>query len=488
MSDVVLERPSERSPFDFLPNSGRDTFGIRHERSYPIRRNGKQYDVHDTATGLKVRRRVGGGATAPTPPGQQDAASAALNAFLAVAPVKKYVIKGAIPAGTSGGGVNVVWTEPIPIIPAFCIAVEYEITLPVTMTYGVAPTFLSPFAPYCAFSEQMTIGGAPPWPYTEMTAWKLDDGQHRTEWDPMNTGLGGNSPNSNTQPAFANSLDYGVTALQQAMPLTPGLSYSATQTGKVFQFKIRQQFQRKRHLLWGAIPFGDPENRPNNLMQLNTLIGNNPEANLFQNTSTSTSTAVTSGPIAVSAIYYLMYIDLLPPSLAQAPAPAVGYGLQVTPTTYQGLTAGNIAKMTHRTAQVYTTMHHILVNGQADGHYAPIQADYFGLWDDQDQQSAKWVYDAMVGSFNNYFTDWQRNYRRYPYIGSYTAELDDGLFPEVPSVTPFRALMSPDASYAQTFDIPVTPAMTTAIRIPSTATAVNPYVRGVEFGLVRVPY
>jgi hypothetical protein len=48
--------------------------------------------------------------------------------------------------------------------------------------------------------------------------------------------------------------------------------------------------------------------------------------------------------------------------------------------------------------------------------------------------------------------------------------------------------MSPDASYAQAFDLPVTPAMTTAIRIPAATTSVTPYVRNYEFGLVRVPY
>jgi hypothetical protein len=274
----------------------------------------------------------------------------------------------------------------------------------------------------------------------------------------------------------------------EAFPASPNTTFTATQTAKVWQFKLRQQFQRKRHLLWGAIPFGDPENRPNNQLTLNPLVGTNPEGCLIVNSSTATTTAVTAAQVVVNAIYRLMYIDLLPPSVAQPPAPAVGYGLQMTPSSPSGLTSGNLFKMTHRTAQVYTSVHHILVNFTAATGNQAIQADYFGLWDDQDQQSSRWNFDKAVNTFNEWFTEWHRNYRRYPFIGVYTADLDDGLFPEIPSVTPYRALMTPDASYAQAFDLPVTPAMTTTIRIPAAVTASNPYVRMYEYGLVRVPY
>ena len=469
MSVVLLDRPVDKT-IDF--------FNVNKERSYPIRRNGKVFDVYETASGLKVRRRPSGGATANTPQSQATQAQAALNSFLAIAPTKKYAIKGTLAAGSVG---PITWQEQIPIIPAFCTSVDYEITLTVTPTIASGTATWSQFAPYCAINQQMTLGGAPPWPYTELTAWHLDQSMHRQNWDEAYSGLGGQGLASNANPAFANTLDYGVSGRVPAFGADPG-SAVTTAVAKTFQFNIRQQFQRKRHLLWGAIPFGDPENRPNNLISLNALVGNNPEANLIQASGGST-TAVTSATLTVTAIYNLAYIDLLPPSIGTPPAPSVGYGLQLTPSSPSGLTSGNLYKMTHRTAQVYTAMHHILVNGAA-----PIQADYFGLWDDQDQQSARWSYDASVDTFNEYFTDYHRIYGKYPYIGVYTAELDDGLVPQLPSVTPLRALMTPDASYAQAFDLAVTPAMTTTLRIPSGTSASNPYVRTYEFGLVRVPY
>ena len=457
-------------------------FSVNKERSYPIRRNGKVFDVYETSRGLKVRRRATGGATAATPQSQASQAQAALNSYLAIAPTKKYAIQGTLASGSAGGGAsNVTWTENIPIIPAFCTSVDYEITLTVTPTFTTGTPTWSNFAPYCAINNQFTLGGAPPWPYTELTAFYLDEVMHRRNWDPAYSGLGGQGLASNANPAFANTLDYGVSGSIPSFGANPG-STVTTGTAKTFQFTVRQQFQRKRHLLWGAIPFGDPENRPSNLISLNSLVGNNPEQNLIL-AGGGNATATITSQMVVKAIYNLSYIDLLPPSVGQPPAPAVGYGLQVTPSSPSGLTAGNIFKITHRNAQVYTAMHHILVNNAL-----PIQADYFGLWDDQDQQSARWSYDNSVNTFNNYFTDYHRVYGKYPMTGVYTAELDDGVFPEVPSVTPYRGLMSPDASYAQAFDLPVTPAMTTALRIPSTDTATNPYVRTYEFGLVRVPY
>lgn len=461
-------------------------FNVNQERSYPIRRNGKVFDVYEGAKGLKVRRRVTGGATSSTPQSQASQAQAALQSYLAIAPTKHYAIVGTLASGASGGGSsNITWQEQIPIIPAFCTSIDYEITLTVTPTITTGTAQWSPFAPYCAFNNQITLGGAPPWPFTEFTAWHLDETMHRRNWDPAYSGLGGQAPASNANPAFANILDYGPAASKTSFGANPGAAVT-TGTAVTFQFTVRQSLQRKRHLLWGAVPFGDPENRPNNLIQLNSLVGNNPEQNLIQNAG-GTTTATTSATVTVKAIYNLSYIDLLPPSVGQPPAPAIGYGLQLTPSSPSGLTSGNLFKMTHRTAQVYTAMHHILVNG-AGTYPAPTQADYFGLWDDQDQQSARWSYDASVNTFQQYFTDYHRTYGKYPQLGVYSAELDDGLLPELPSVTPYRGLMSPDASYAQAFDLPVTPAMTTAIRLPASVTATNPYVRNYEFGLVRVPY
>ena len=484
MTAVLLDKPDPDIAFE---GEGAK-FNIVKERCYGIVRDGKVFDVHMKPTGdYKVRKRLSGAGTSVTPQSQASAAAAVLQSYLKIAPTKYYAILGTIASGQAGGGQsNVVWQEQIPIIPALCTAIDLYCVLPITLTLGAADGYTtSEFFPYSGISTQMTLGGAPPWNFTELTPFHIDETMHRVDFDPMYGGLGASAgvllP---TNPAFTSSLDTGLAGFQQSLGgFTPGATIAATTSGTI-QFVTRIQLQRKRHLLWGAIPFGDPENRPAFSVQLNPMIGTLPEQALFTlKTGGNTDTCVLSSAATVIAVYHLSYIDLLPPSMNQAPTPAVGYGLQLTPASPAAPVPGTYFKMTHRTAQIYTAMHHILVNGQV-----PIQADYFGLWDDQDPQSSRYSFDNNVNTFQEYFTQYRRIYRRYPYKGVYTAELDDGVFPEVPSVTPYSGLMTPDAAYAKAFNLPVTPAMTTAIRIPQAVGAVGPYVRQYEFGLVRVPY
>ena len=419
-----------------------------------------------------------------------QAALAAINNFLSVAPRKYTAILGTVASGSAGGATaNAVWQQQIPIVPAFCTAVDYNVTLPVTLTLGTAnpaaQATLSPFAPYSAIANQLTLGGAPPWPLTELTPWYLDQVAHHINFDPDYPGLGNDSG------IFATIVDQGPTPNQigGAGSLTPGTTVTNASTSATasstytFTFKVRQQLQRKRQLLWGAIPFGDPENRPYNLTQILPLIGSNPEQTLFVNATGAGTACVLEAQVTIKATYELAYIDLLPPSITSVPNPQVGYGLQLVQFSTTGLAAGTVQPVTHRTAMIYTSIHQLLVNNEL-----PVQADYFGLWDDQDVQSSRWNFDAQVNTFTEYFDDFHRRYRRYPSKGQYLADFEGGLFPEIPSVTPYDALMSPDASYAAAFGVPVTPAMTTAIRLPSTVTATGPYVRTYSFGLVRVPY
>ncbi len=246
---------------------------------------------------------------------------------------------------------------------------------------------------------------------------------------------------------------------------------------------MRQQLQRKRHLLWGGIPFGDPENRPYNLTQINPLIGTNPEQVLFVNVTGPGSTATLAATVTVKVTYELAYVDLLPPSMTSVPNPQVGYALQLIQFSVTNLVSGTLQPITHRTAMIYTSIHHLLINNEVG-----TQADYFGLWDDQDVQSSRWNFDASMNTFNEYFDEFHRRWRRYPLKGQYVADFESGVFPEIPSVTPYDALMSPDQSYAAAFGVPVTPAMTTVLRLPSGTTATGPYVRVYAFGLVRAPY
>ena len=434
------------------------------------------------------------GRTAGTPSSAAQSAASAIATFLKVAPRKYYTILGTL-ATTSPGGANsqLIWQMPIPVIPAFCTAVDYDIQLPVKLTVGkkvgtvAGSVTVSPFAPYSAVMQQLTLGGAPPWPMFEMTPWYLDYNTHHVNYDWQYPGLGNNSG------FFGTILDQGPIKQNIGTATTnvkPGTTVKNTLTTTVatktykFTFRIRQQLQRKRHLLWGCVPFGDPENRPNNVVQLSTLVGKTPTSNLFTNAvGGATTKAATKGTTKVYAKYELGYIDLLPPTITQIPQPLVNYGLQVTPFTITNLAAGVLQPITHRTAQIYTALHHILINNQA-----PLRADYFGLWDDQDQQSARYAYDAQNNTQQEWF-DWaQRTYRRYFNTGHYFVDMENGVFPEIPSVTPYDALMSPDASYAQAFGVPVTPAMTTSFRIKATTTITTSKVRVYAFGLVRVPY
>lgn len=422
-----------------------------------------------------------------------QAARAAIENFLKIAPKKYYTILGTL-AGTNPGGANayVTWQQPIPIIPAFCTAVTYTIQLPVKATVAkkVTPNTgaitLSPFAPYSAIIQQMTLGGAPPWPLTEMTPWYLDSIVHKVNYDWQYPGLGDNSQYFATildQGPIPNNIGTTTANLKPGTTLKNSSTTTFTTHTYTFNFRVRQQLQRKRHLLWGSVPFGDPENRPNNQVQVAGLLGQNPEQNMFVKAVGSTNKVATKGTTKVYAKYELSYIDLLPPGLTSVPQPLVSFGLQLTPFSITNLAAGTLQPITHRTAQIYTSIHHLLINNQV-----PIRANYFGLWDDQDQQSARWAYDSQNNTFTEYFDNVQRTYRRYLNTGHYVATFENGVFPEIPSVTPYDALMSPDASYAQTFGVPVTPAMTTTLRIPNTTATTNPYARVYAFGLVRVPY
>lgn len=432
---------------------------------------------------------------------QQNAASAAASAiatFLKIAPTKYYSILGTLTGvGTTiqgGGTSNITWQQPIPIIPAFCTAIDYTIQLPMTVTTIAASTIqASPFAPYSGVLQQMTLGGAPPWPMTELTPWYLDSLVKKIDYDFSDAGQ---NQYGNTNPATwpNNVLDQGPIPVNinntgsGATAFTPGMVIPASTTDVfTLAFRVRQQLQRKRHLLWGAVPFGDPENRPNNLVQLAPLVGTLPEQNMFVNPTGTTATAsvTNAATMNVYAKYELRYIDLLPDSLTSVPQPLVNYGIQLTPFSITGLVAGTIQPITHRTAQLYTSIHHILVNNEL-----PIRADYFGLWDDQDQQSARYSYDGGANTFTEWFDKMQATYRRYMNTGHYFIDMESGIFPEIPSVTPYDAVMSPDASYASSFGIPITPAMTTSIRVPSGTTSLvaPPYARTYAFGLVRVPY
>ncbi|MEM0142905.1 MAG: hypothetical protein QXL94_02990, partial [Candidatus Parvarchaeum sp.] len=116
-------------------------------------------------------------ATAPNPPSTASGSVTALQQFLAIAPTKYFSITGTIPANVSNGSAGeVTWNRPIPVTPAICTAIDYEVTLPVELTLEATTgaATVSPFAPYSAIANQLVLGGAPPWNMLEFTPWYLD--------------------------------------------------------------------------------------------------------------------------------------------------------------------------------------------------------------------------------------------------------------------------------------------------------------------------
>ncbi len=444
------------------------------------------------------------------------AVAAGPGTFLQNAPRKFTTIQGTVPAGSGAAATNVTWVSPIPVVPAYCVNLHLNIqqTLKVTFAANGDKCFISPYAPYSGWNNQITLGGAPPWSPTELTPWYLDSMACHVNYDPSYPGLGGANSGFPATNFFSNILDLGqagwINTIGSAAPATslvaaattdnlnPGVLVTNTSGGVDATltlnavFSVQMRLQRKRHMLWGAIPFGDPENRPNNLMQLLPLVGSNPEQCTFVNVpgNTASITAVTVGVTTVNATYELQYIDLLPQGV-QVPQPSVGFGLQLTASTSSGFTAGSYIPITHRTAQAYTSIYLLLINGgtgATPAYPTPIQADYFGLWDDQDSQSARWQFDKVNNTLQQYFDQYHRIKRQYPLKGVYNADFEDGVYPEIPSVDPYDAIMSPDATYAAAFGIPVTPAMTTSLRVPAGTVLASPYVRVYTYGLVKVPY
>lgn len=404
---------------------------------------------------------------------------------------------GTLAAGNSGGQATsfLAWNpNNIPEVPAWCSELDLIITLPVTLTLQAGQSArLSPFAPYSAFSMQMLLAGSPEWPSNmSLVPFWIDDITHHRAYDPMGIGpvtvadIGGNVDQ------ITSWFDRGpspVTFAAGATTVLPGNTVTngggaPANTNFTIQFVCKVRFQRKLTKMWGMVPLGDPQNRPVLRLQLNSLVGPNPENNLIQDVAAGGATAVVgAGGVTCQAIFRSKSLDILPPGL-QLGVPRVDFGLNVTyDNSLQIQNAGALVWQAHRTAQIYTAIQHLLVNNANS-----LDADYFGLWLTQNQQSARWAYDASAGTMADYFFENFNRYNRYLPRGLFLADFEGGKFPEIPRETPHNALMSPDVAYAQAAGIAPTPNMATAFRIPAGTVITNAYVATYTFGLVKVPY
>jgi hypothetical protein len=416
---------------------------------------------------------------------QANAQQSNLATFLRYAPrvPLSAPLVGTLATGAAGGSTSLFnFANDIPAVPFWCSEISITTTMVVILTNGATASqtvIVSPFAPYCFFSSQLTLAGAPPWALMEHTPWYLDLTFSDVGWagDPGYLGLGNNS----TSP-FTNTVDQGASA--NAFAAAPGATVTVTGSGTVthtWTWTDRIILQRRRKRLFGAIPFGDPKNRPQFKMQLNPLIGTNPEQNAYV-TAGANITAATSGTTTSVVVFVGHRLDVLPPGVA-VPEPTVGMGLTVDSFSPAIQNAGSIFKTPHQDAMLYQAIHHLLINNQL-----PIRADYWSLWLTEEQKSARWEYDNAQNTFDVYFREFWETWDRYPIKGHYMANFVNGEQPIIPSDTPYEAFVTPDYGYAQAFGIVPTPNMQTAIRVPSGTSMSGAYIRNYSFGLVTVPY
>lgn len=421
------------------------------------------------------------------PPAQMSPQQIAL-AFLKYARTYPGIVQvGSVASGVSGGASSrVTWTSDVPEAPSWCEAIVLQISLPITLTLPAGATAnVSPWFPFPAFAHNLILGGAPPFaqPISGVPFW-LDEITSRDRYD--------TSDNDPTDIPAA-WRDTGPSADTFSLNgITPGGTVvnsgtAVTNTNYTIVFRVRIRLGRSWHNrvnpnLYGMVPLGDPMNRPRLDMYLNALVGPNPEDNLFQDVSAAGITCVTNGSPSITAVWESKSLDILPAGVV-VPSPLVGMGLTVNSTPQAIQNAGQIQQIQHRSAMIYEKIIHLLVNDQ---QY--VDPDYFGLWITGESQSARWDYDSNQSNWWKYYDDTHRKYARYLPDGMVIANLIGGEDPANPSATPYDGLMSPDVTYAAIAGIAATPAMYTAVRVPSGTSMNGAYVRTYSFGLVTVPY
>lgn len=417
-------------------------------------------------------------------------AQAANQEFLTyAASVPRPTILGNIASGATGGANSpVVWSRVLPVVPRWVEAIQLDVSLPYTITVPTGGTgYVSPFAPYSVIQNRFSIAGSPPWDYVSLVAFYLDEITRKQGFDPQRGTIdqastfdrymfNGLPPQQSDHGPW--SFDFGSTSLEPGGTLAAG-----TYTGTL-RFTGWIQLQRRRSLMFGMVPNGDPQDRPDLEIQLSPLVGPQPENSLIQDPANAGITASLTGAGTVNATWWSKGLDLLPAGVSPA-SPTVGLGWSIGSATTSVQNAGQIVQYNHQTSMLYQKIIHILVvNSQV------VDADYFGLWLTGEQQNARWEYDAPgLSNFPAYYAMLQRTYQRFLPKGVFVADLVDGEVPFLPQETPYNGAMSPDESYASAFGVPFTPSMATALRIPSSQSiSGTTYFRTYTLGMVEVPY
>lgn len=421
-------------------------------------------------------------------------AQSAVNTFLQYARTRPFPsIVGTIPSGSSGGSSasQVSWLpSDIPDVAAYATELNLFVTLPITLTLPASSSVVvSPYAPYTALQNYFTIAGQSQWEYVSGVPFWLDELTSYAWFDPAMSypsaygAISGGWDNGSSQASGWYPNYDGSGAFQPGATISNTTTATTTVSGTL-QFRIKIRLRRRQGNINGAVPLGDPENRPQLFAQLSALVGTKVTDNLFTATTGSTSpSAALSAAGTVIGVFEAKSLDLLPANVPP-PQPAVQMALQLNTVGSVSIPqAGTIIRAPHRTSMIYDKIFHALYNDQLAQ-----AADYFGLWTTDDQQTARWSYDSAENSYQSYFNHLHDRYKRYFPKGCLIADLYDGFRPEFPGADPYLGQMSPSARYASMAGVRVTPAMNTAFRIPSGTSLTTPGIQIYSLGLVECTY
>lgn len=417
-------------------------------------------------------------------------------------------------SGSSGGASSCkfTWDNPVQDYAAWCYEISMQINLPITLVVGSSSSVVvSPYAPYSALILQLLVGGAESIPSMSAVPFWIDEvtwarGQDPAVYGPSQniTKSSGSTTTAQIAQAYfgqwewdgsdittgsANVPPFTITTSSGQVPY-PGATISTAGTYTyVFTFRVRMLLGRKMYGrvmedLSGCIPLGDPSARPLLNLAVNTLVGTQPENNLFVN-PTGTITATTTSAPTANVVWVAKTLDQLPQALnGKIPPPKCLMALEVdTNSGYAVPNAGQYAKLQVRTAMIYHKTIYALVNGGL-----PVTPDYFGFWYSDNAQNAREVFDATQNTMQELYNRYRKCYDRYLPKGINIHDFVGGRFPEFPRETPYKGLITPSTSLAAMAGLKPYPAAQGVIRIPSGTSISSAYCTTWSFGMVPVSY
>ncbi len=424
-------------------------------------------------------------------PGTPAALSAECLPWLTLArDTPEIVLVGTITGPTAGGSLaNTVWQSDIPKVSRwaseFDLFIQEEIAVTVPAGGGFTPSRLFPFN---SVLVKLKFGGATYFDFISAHEFYLDEITNRVNRDPSYRGIGDASNSggvSQYQDDGGSQFDLGG--------LTPGVAVNntttaSTTTNYTVTYRVKIQLQRFRDNCIGMIPLGDPGNRPAVSVQLAPIVGAREDQSPLQDTggaggATFGVTAQTVGSVQVINVIRSKAIDTLEPGQTATP-PTVGYALFVNQKDTTIGSANSLTPVWMQENGIY-----LKVNVLTLAANSLVRNNYFSVWDDESQKTARSEYDASINNFADKFRDYQARYGRYLPFGVDVVDNVGGEDPNDPMLTPYDALMTDSVPLAAIWDLMPTPNMQIVTRLPSgTATTAFTGISTCSFTLQEATY